>query len=257
MVKCPICKLDRSILVWKDREYKIFKCKECNVSFLHPIPQNPEKIYNRQYFEKWYLKYYEKRKEYLRKLWKEVKSFVPEKGRAFDVGCGVGIFLEILKEEGWEVSGQEVSPFAINFCKKKGFKVYTEPLNRCNIPPETFDLITMWDVIAHLKDPVLYLESCKKILKPEGIVVIKTPLHTQQIFFLSNLLSFTGKSKSLIHVPAQIFHFDKKSIKNLLVSRNFNVELMKIVEDFRIKFTIFYFLEIFERSILVIGRNKG
>jgi len=257
MGKCPICKSERNVLIWHEKKYRIFKCENCNVSFLHPVPKNPEKIYNREYFEKWYLKYYRRRKEYLRKLWERVKPFIIEKGKALDIGCGIGIFLEILKEDGWEAYGQEISPFAIDFCKKKGFKIYTRPLDECDIPSDSFDLITMWDVIAHLKNPVLYLEICRKILKKNGTFVIKTPLHPMQLFLFSNLFSFTGKSKSLINVPSQIFHFDKKSIKNLFYGENLSVETIMVVDDFKIRFTIYHFLKMFEKSLVAVGKKDN
>ncbi|HRR96655.1 MAG TPA: class I SAM-dependent methyltransferase [Candidatus Ratteibacteria bacterium] len=259
MVKCPICK-SRSRLIWKEKKHKVFRCKNCKVAFLYPIPESSEKIYNRKYFENWYLRYYDERKRYFEKLFNnKLKNYLPEQGKILDVGCGVGIFLDIMREKKYDVYGQDISPFAVEYCRKNGFNIFDKSLSELNLPENFFDIVTMFDVIAHLKNPVKYIKICKRILKPEGILIIKTPYHSACLFLLANIFSFTGKSKGLLHIPAQIFHFSYKTFEYMSKNFNFSKIFMFNIREFFPDIISISLLKKFvlnEKSIIFIGKNK-
>jgi len=256
MIICPLCKSE-SMLIWKEKNYKLYRCLNCKVAFLSPIPET-EKIYNREYFEKWYLKYYEERKQYFKNLIEKLKNYLPEKGKILDIGCGVGIFLDIMKEMGWDVYGQDISPFAVKYCKSKGYTVYK---NLSEINTEgTFDLITMFDVIAHIPNPLHYLEKVHKLLKEDGILVIKTPYHSNFLFKTAKFLAFTGRSRSLLHIPAQIYHFNSFSLKKILERERFLLKDIFFINEFFSNFSILSTLiqTIFnEKSIISISIKNG
>lgn len=231
MIYCPICK-NESFLIWEEKKYKVYRCRNCSSAFLYPFPENPEKIYDEKYFGDWYLKYYKERKKYFEELWKKIENLIPEKGKLLDIGCGIGIFMDVAKKKGWEVSGQDISPFAVDYCRKKGYVVYNKPMTEINIPENSFDVITIFDVIAHLQNPIEYIEKAKKILKPQGLLIIKTPYRSKSLFVLARLLAFTGKSKTLLHIPAQIYHFDTQSLKNIVKSKELSLVYTEKIQDF-------------------------
>jgi 2-polyprenyl-3-methyl-5-hydroxy-6-metoxy-1,4-benzoquinol methylase len=253
MVKCLFCG-ENSTLKLKIENYKIYFCKKCEISFLYPLPENIEKIYNKEYFENWYLPYYNERKKYFERIYLKLKKFIPENGKLLDIGCGVGIFMEMMKEKKYEVIGYEISQFAIEFCKKKGLKVF----DSLNFSEKTFDIITIMDVIAHVKNPIIYLDEIKKILKKNGILIIKTPLHSNYMFFISNTFPFTLKSKAILHIPAQIYHFNKNSILKMAEIKNFKVEKIFIIKEFITrKLSFFNIWKFFvEKSIVAVLRNE-
>lgn len=230
MIHCPLCE-GESRLIWKEKKYKVYRCKNCTVAFLHPVPKDTEYLYNEEYFRKWYIRYYNERKSYTERLFSLIERHLKKKGKLLDVGCGVGILLEVAKEKGWDVYGQEVAPFAVNYCKSRNFNIHNKPLPDLNLPEHSFDVITLFDVMAHLKDPVSYVNTCAKLLKPGGYLIIKTPYHSPFLFFLANLLSFTGKSRSLLHIPAQIFHFNLQSLNSVL-SSDFQLLYIDRIADF-------------------------
>ncbi|MCL4386257.1 MAG: hypothetical protein M1326_08095 [Cyanobacteria bacterium] len=48
MIYCPICK-NESVLIWEEKKYKVYRCKNCTSAFLYSVPENPEKIYDERY----------------------------------------------------------------------------------------------------------------------------------------------------------------------------------------------------------------
>ncbi|MFN4227470.1 MAG: class I SAM-dependent methyltransferase [Candidatus Ratteibacteria bacterium] len=254
MVKCGFCS-GNSLLKIKISGWDIYQCKSCKVSFLYPIPDKVEKIYNEKYFERWYLPTYQQRKKYLEKMFLRIEPYIVKKGKVLDIGCGVGILLELMKEKGFDVFGQDISQFAIEFCKKKGFKVYSS-INEID-KESSFDLITMIDVIAHIKEPLYYLQKCKKLLKTNGILIIKTPLHSNFIFLITKIFSFTGKSKGILHIPAQIYHFNKYSFSKIIKLLDLKLVKIFIFKEFiSKKINLFNIWKFFGEKSLVIILKK-
>lgn len=259
MKKCKICESKEIGLRLKiKKDYNIYKCENCQVNFLYPFSENVEKIYDEKYFKRWYLNFYDERKKYFKSLLKKIEKYIPQTGKLIDVGCGVGIFLEVMKEKNYEVCGYDISDFAIDFCRKKGFNVYNKSFLELYFPESSFDLITFFDVVAHLKEPINYLQKCKKMLKKDGVILIKTPLHSNFLFFIAKFLSFIGKSKSILHLPAQIYHFDKNSILKIADITGFKIKKIIITREFinkRISLVnIWKFF--FEKSMIVVLKNE-
>jgi len=252
MITCPVCE-KKSYLIWRERQFSVYRCRNCSLSFVYPFPDKSTTLYNEEYFRRWYIRYYSERRTYITKLFSIFEKYIPPKGKLLDVGCGVGILLDVAKEKGYEIYGQDVSPFAVNYCREKGYKVFDKPLPQLNLPEASFDIITILDVIAHLKDPVSYIEACRKLLKPGGYLIIKTPYHPPYLFLLARFLSFTGKSRVLLHIPAQLFHFNKKSVK-ILVSNRFYLLATTKIDDFAASL---HFRELFYILLKYIENDKG
>ena len=97
-------------------------------------------------------------------------------GRLLDVGCGNGQFLALMRNEGWDVEGQEVdSRAAESALKTYGKRVRVGRLEAIGYPCDNFDAVVMSHVIEHVHDPIEILKECRRILKPGGTLVLVTP----------------------------------------------------------------------------------
>jgi len=98
-------------------------------------------------------------------------------GRLLDVGCGLGFFVRSMEGiDGWESVGWEISPVAAKYgTEELGVRILSGPLERAGFAPQSFDLITMWDVIEHLSDPHGLLGHCRELLRPDGRLFLHTP----------------------------------------------------------------------------------
>ncbi len=99
------------------------------------------------------------------------------RGRCLDVGSGYGFFRKALDDEGWEHDGLELSEHARQASTKLfGFESFDGALEE-NVDAwrDRYDLITFWDLIEHVPNPVVLLDSAKNCLRPGGVLAIKTP----------------------------------------------------------------------------------
>jgi len=97
--------------------------------------------------------------------------------RILDVGSGYGYFRKAAENAGLQHSGIEISKHAASVCNViYGFNTYVGTLEDYSTDLSgQFDVVTLWDVIEHLPDPISFLSHVNKILKPGGFVVLKTP----------------------------------------------------------------------------------
>lgn len=99
-----------------------------------------------------------------------------ESGSLLDVGCATGSFLSLAQAKGWQCRGVEVSAFAAAQARERtGCEIFCGKLEDAPFGAGTFDVITMWDLLEHLPDPVQGLEKARRLLKPSGLLLVNTP----------------------------------------------------------------------------------
>jgi SAM-dependent methyltransferase len=94
--------------------------------------------------------------------------------RLLDVGCSSGAFLSAVRSLGIDAEGAEPSPRPVKTALARGLKVYQGFLEELHLPSESYDVITLMEVVEHVKTPLALLRECRRLLAPAGMVVIKT-----------------------------------------------------------------------------------
>jgi len=152
----------------------IVQCQRCRLVFQSPVPPAAEII---QAYEEVVDERYEQERvgrvhTFGRDL-AELQRYVSP-GRLLDVGCHIGLFVEIAQAAGWDAWGVEPSNWAAERARRRGLQVIDGALDDADLLRESFDAVTMWDVIEHLNDPLGALRHCRELLKPGGIVAVCT-----------------------------------------------------------------------------------
>lgn len=217
---CPICQYtSRVSFRFLKNGYNIYRCYDCNLMFVHPQPSLDEvlMIYDNSYFRRGnkYLRVNEtesrsrnldndKQKINIIKKYKE-------SGELLDVGCAMGDFLYLAMQEGFDVTGLEVSTFCTDYVKNKlGIKVHSSDLISAQLPSSTYDVVTLWDVIEHLRNPVETVNEIYRIMRPGGILCFSTG---DVGSFYAQIM---GRFWHLSTPPQHLFYFSSKNIRKML-----------------------------------------
>jgi 2-polyprenyl-3-methyl-5-hydroxy-6-metoxy-1,4-benzoquinol methylase len=92
-----------------------------------------------------------------------------------DVGCGNGAFLDAAMEQGYDIKGIELSQSAIDIANRFNLPVKKIDFFSTEIESSSFDILTMFEVIEHLPEPVLFLQRAEHVVKRGGLIYITTP----------------------------------------------------------------------------------
>ena len=167
---------------------RLVRCRECGLVYLSPRP-TPEQIGD--YYTPDYTPYrpavgtepnplvrwIRRRKLAQRRGWIEKISGLTG-GRILDVGCSTGLFLNEMKNAGWDPTGIELTPRVAAYARDTfGLEVITGTLPAAvqDLQPGSFDVITYWDVLEHTFSPGEELRHSADLLKPGGLLAINIP----------------------------------------------------------------------------------
>lgn len=159
------------------RHGPIVRCRRCGFVYANPRPKDGEvlDIYE-AVKDPLYVEEREGRvltfEHHLRPL---ERVTGPADGRPLlDVGAHTGVFVDIAARHGWDAWGVEPSVWAVEQARAQGLKMRLGTLESVAFAPASFDVVTMWDVIEHVPDPLGTLRAAGRVLKPGGLLVVHT-----------------------------------------------------------------------------------
>ena len=177
-VTCNLCgHEDFRVLEADAPPYRVLRCQRCRLVFVDPAP--PAKALQGHYDGEYYREWIGARRAARMAMWEarldRLEKWV-SRGRLLDVGCGEGTFLELAQKRGWEVYGTELSSFAADHASRVlGRGIFCGEHAQAGFRDGEFDAVTLWHVLEHVADPGRYLSEVRRILKPEGNLIVAVP----------------------------------------------------------------------------------
>lgn len=225
---CPNCLNAKRKLVVELQDFKIYQCQYCKLWYSSSSPSVNElqEIYNQA--EYWEHKYFkntsaiEFKKSTYAKVIKKLSERFQSRGSLLDIGCGTGQFVCMAARENWACTGIDISDYAVEQCKTiTGVEIIRTSIEEWNSQDRHYDIVTLWDVIEHVKNPRNVIEKCSSLLNMNGCLVIYTPNSKSIIRYLGNLSSKLKMPKSndilkSLYSPYHLCYFNKKTLIDLL-----------------------------------------
>ncbi len=222
-ISCNICGSDKYREVCDIRiaplttPSKLVRCEGCGLFYANPRLEREaeEEYYRKRYHEDYGEDYwYERRIDVFKRALRRIEGFIKH-GKLIDVGCGKGYFMDLAKNNGWEVKGVEISDSAVDHARQKlKLDVVKGGLRDAHLEAEYFDVATMWNVLDHMRDPRSDLIEINRILKKGGYFFIRV----SNLYFHLRLFRLCKGAPSVFH----LYSFDKDSIRKLLESTGFS-----------------------------------
>lgn len=185
-VNCPVCDADSYDPLFVKQGFDFVRCRNCRLVYVTPrllesatlayygdaadqqsmtdwlnVLANPVN-------QSWQIPYFQGAVDILAKL-------IPPGGRILDIGCSIGLFMEIAQKSGFECVGLEPEPKSREYALKRDLDVRPQLFSDAGFPSASFDAITMFGVLEHLSKPKQMLADIWDTLKPGGVVMVIVP----------------------------------------------------------------------------------
>lgn len=236
---CPVCGSGdiSTVLLATDHtvskeKFPVVECSNCTLRFTQNVP-GPECIAP-YYKSEDYISHTNTSKGLINRLYQFVRNRTMvskrkliqqstglSKGTLLDVGSGVGTFVQVMKQAGWQVTGLEPDADA----RKVAAQVYNTDLTDIaqfyDLPVGSFDAITMWHVLEHVHELQRYMQQLKALLKENGKLFIAVPNYR------STDAAVYKEHWAAYDVPRHLYHFSPRSIELLMEKNGMKVEAYK------------------------------
>lgn len=232
-VRCNLCGADDTLPITEIDGFHIVRCRQCGLVYVNPrYPEGLlQEIYTEQYYDHdgiqsgleffGYDDYLSDEENIKITFYKRLKTIerLANKGKLLDVGCATGFFLDLARSQGWEVIGSEVSTFSARYARQRfDLDVRVGTLRQLQFDAQMFDVVTMWDVIEHVVDPLAELEEVQRILRPGGLLSIITP---DVGSWVARLLG--SRWEEFRRVREHVYFFSRRTMTQMLHKAGFEV----------------------------------
>lgn len=225
--RCGICGGEGAPWLEK-RGIPILLCSSCHNGFVPEslVPEDLEALYSKGYFEgehetgyPGYLADAALVERNFQERLKYIESLKPPGRRLLDVGTAYGLLLRAAREAGYQASGIEVAPdCALEAARISGASVACGDFVHTPVPGP-FDIITMFDVIEHFRDPAAAVRHAFELLSPGGLLVVETG------DIATPVARALGRHWWFIDPPQHLFYFSRDGFLELLRRSGFTGEI--------------------------------
>jgi 2-polyprenyl-3-methyl-5-hydroxy-6-metoxy-1,4-benzoquinol methylase len=183
-IDCPNCGAGENLPLFEKQGFTFVRCADCRLVFVNP--QVREDVVQDEYRTKatndlWLDVLTSERqlamdRAKFAEFLDELEPVRGERARLLDVGCSIGLFLDLARERGWDGLGLELAPRALAYARETyGLEVLDVPLEDAGFEPESFDAVGLLSVLEHANEPRRMLADCARVLRPGGAIAIVVP----------------------------------------------------------------------------------
>jgi 2-polyprenyl-3-methyl-5-hydroxy-6-metoxy-1,4-benzoquinol methylase len=138
-------------------------------------------------------------------------------GRLLDIGTGGGSFPHVASSRGWKVEGCEPNRWLCEWSHKNyGLPIRPGTVFDQNYPSQSFDVVTLWDVLEHTPDPKKEIAEAHRLLAADGLLVINYP-------DIGSWIARIMGGSWVFLLDVHLYYFTRATITRLLEHSGFRV----------------------------------
>ena len=201
---------------------QLVRCKRCGMQYINP------RLSSESILEGYtagddptYVSQLEARERTFAASLEEIERAAGRKGRLLDIGTAAGAFVAAARRRGWDAEGCEPNRWLAEWgARHYGITIRQGSLFDQDYEAESFDVITLWDVIEHTPDPRAVLDRCRTLLRPGGVLVVNYP-------DIGSWIARVLGRRWLFLTSVHLHYFDRQTIRVILGNAGYTVDRVR------------------------------
>ena len=220
---CVLCGSDRSRRLFQLPPFGYEACRECGLVRLSPRVSSHDLA---SFYDGLYREPYEHAQETMTQqlanptfAYRAARLTAFAAGpRLFEIGCGDGNFLAVMRARGWDVAGSEVHGSAVRAAHDRhGLETHVIGFGDFRLPGGGYDAVGAYHVLEHLYEPRAVLLGIRDALNPGGVLHVQMP----------NIGSIDGRlgrqSWWGLRSPQHVTFYEPRHLRRLLAEEGFRI----------------------------------
>jgi SAM-dependent methyltransferase len=201
---------------------QLVRCRQCGFQYVNPRLRSD--LILSSYAEgddPAYVSQLEARERTFASSLDEIERLAGRRGTLLDIGTAAGAFVAAARDRGWRAEGCEPNRWLADWGSRHyGIRIRQGSLFEQPYDPQSFDVITLWDVIEHTVNPREVLDRCHTLLRPGGIVVVNYP-------DIGSWIARALGRRWLFLTSVHLYYFDRRTIADMLRRSGYAVETVR------------------------------
>ncbi|MGL4561212.1 MAG: methyltransferase domain-containing protein [Brevinema sp.] len=190
---CPLCGSHNKTASLRTDEDNRFKCNNCNSSYAYSLHKPKEAIdsdsiigsNNEQLQQSYKIAVLEQKEDSHRRI-KLIKQLLPTPSyhsfyKLLDIGANHGIFVQEACHNGFNAQGVELASFARRIALDNNIQIF-DSMETLYATEPIYHIITIWDKLHLLPDPLSYIKKISNMLAVGGMVAFRLPIEESHAF---------------------------------------------------------------------------
>jgi 2-polyprenyl-3-methyl-5-hydroxy-6-metoxy-1,4-benzoquinol methylase len=241
LTTCPLCNHSDCRpfpihYVFRQKRFQAQQCRQCSFVYLdpRPTPEELQLLYSDEYFlhdgadfgahsSTDYETAARKGSVKFPEILGWIRRYKPS-GDFFEIGCGMGYFLDYVRQHGFNVSGIEYAELGVRSCQTSfGLDVRRGSFEDFAIEPNRYDVIFMGDVLEHLVQPLAMLQKAYAMLRPSGVFAAEVPSMFNSLTgrFAATTMRAFRISKKMAMPPYHVNEFTPRTLRAMIERAGF------------------------------------
>ncbi|MFH1023617.1 MAG: class I SAM-dependent methyltransferase [Planctomycetota bacterium] len=210
--------------LYSNEQFTLVRCRQCSLIYVNPRQAETAKY--DQLLHGGAVSTYEKGQERDRQSFQSILENLEQiapPGHLLDVGCATGGLLRAARERGWKTTGVEINRDTAAFATREHhLDVHHGTLDELQLPENSFDAVTLINVIEHLYRPSSTLREVYRVLHPGGRLVCLTPDFNHYAIRLAQTVGFL-RDADRIDPTGHPYHFTPRTLARLINNQGFQI----------------------------------
>lgn len=250
-VACNACGKDVPKQLTTTFQYSIVTCTNCGLIYVNPMPHFVKETFSnvsesfpytvqQQLISNAKLSHAQSTAAIQIPEW---GSFLPtsSKRALLDIGCGPGLLVHAVKENGWYATGCDLDKKLIQLGNERlSLNMTHGDFHSCEYSENQFDVVMLRYVLEHLPDPFATLTEAHRVLKPGGIVQVIVP---NEAGFFNKISVAIGRKRTgrwgTLTPPHHLHAFTPHTLKRIFARAGLKTQTVKTVSPYTKPYDLF------------------